>query len=100
MPLNMLWSEAADEDDDMQIFVKTVTGKTITIDAQASDTIEYVKAKIQDKTQIPPDHQRLMFAGRQMEDYHTLADYNVKRDSTLWLVFYSFSLYKYNLFLN
>jgi ubiquitin len=84
----------------IQIFVKTVTGKTITIDVQASDTIGYIKAKIQEKTKIPPEHQRLIFSGRQLEDGHTLADYNIIRDSMLWLVFfYSFSLHKYNFML-
>jgi ubiquitin len=81
----------------MQIFVKTVTGKTITIDVQVSDTIAYVKTKIQDKTQIPPDQQRVIFAGKQLEDDHTLADYEVKRDSTIWMVFYSFVCININL---
>ena len=70
----------------MQIFVKTLTGRTINVEVEKTDSIQRVKERIHDKEGVPVGQQKLIFAGRQLEDDHTISDYHIQKESTVHLI--------------
>ena len=84
--LKLLGGGGADCDGNMQIMIKTLTGKTLCLSVNSNDTVNEIKQKIQQKEGIPLEQQRLVFNGKQLEDGNTIADYGIQADSSIHLV--------------